>query len=159
MQEQPKATAARWPVYLALALLVIFAVIFVLVFVNASGDTPEGTPVAELTSESYMDIVEPLLANADPERGEVLLTQYDCAACHRMGVANNLAPSFVGIAERAAVQRPPLTAAAYLYEAIIYPDVHVAGSYTGIMPQYYGTRLSEQELGDIIAYLLTPDAE
>ncbi len=163
MEDQTKASSVtpvnRWPLYVALGLLVIFAAIFVIVFVSLSNNAGTQEAAGELTAETYMDIVTPLLANANPENAEVLLVQYDCAACHRQGVANNLAPSFVGMAERAAEARPPLTAAAYIYEAIVHPLEHTLGGYTGIMPQYYGSRLSDQELGDIIAYLLTPDAQ
>jgi mono/diheme cytochrome c family protein len=64
----------------------------------------------------------------------------------------------VGIAERAAARRPPLAAAAYIYESITHPTAYIVEGFSGAMPQNYPERLSERELGDIIAYLLTPDA-
>jgi cytochrome c551/c552 len=152
------AAAARWPVYLALGLLVVFGVIFLVEFISAS-ENSVGKAAEELTSETYMDVVASLLENADPENGAMLIAQYDCAACHRAGVVNHIAPSFVGLAVRAEQARPPLTAAAYIYESIVYPQAHMAGDYSTVMPQNYGARLSESELGDMIAYLLTPDAE
>ncbi len=158
MTDQPqKSTAASWwPVYLAFGLLTIFVVIFVVEFVSTSGENG-GEAAAELTADTYMEVVEPLLANADPVRGGEILAQYDCAACHIAGAASNLAPAFDGLAERAAKARPPLSAAAYIYESIIYPQAHLAGDYSGVMPLNYATRLSDEDLGDMIAYLLTTD--
>jgi hypothetical protein len=70
-----------------------------------------------------------------------------------------MAPAFVGIAERAATRRPPLTAAAYIYESITNPSAFIApGQYNAAMPENFRERLSDRELGDIIAFLLTPDA-
>ena len=99
-----------------------------------------------------------LLQDADPANGASLIEQYECVACHRLAVANNSAPPFVDVAERAATRRPPLTAAAYIYESIVHPAAFVVAGYNTVMPQNFRDRLSDRELGDIIAYLLTPDA-
>ncbi|MBC8099359.1 MAG: hypothetical protein H7Y11_07945, partial [Armatimonadetes bacterium] len=56
--------------------------------------------------------------------------------------------------QRTATRRPPLTAEAYLYESILYPTAYEVEGYTGQMPRTYG-ELSDRDLGDIIAYLLT----
>ncbi|MBZ0293371.1 MAG: cytochrome c [Anaerolineae bacterium] len=153
------AAATRWPVYVVLAMLLIVAAIFVVLFVQSSEPVTTNQPAEVLTSETYLDKVEPLLADAHPENGDALVVTYDCAACHRAGVANHIAPSFEGVAERAAERRPPLTAAAYIYESIIYPYAYEVQGFGGVMPHDYATRLSEDELGDIIAYLLSPDAK
>ena len=97
------------------------------------------------------------MQDADPTNGASLIEQYECVACHRIAV-NNIAPKFVDIAERAATRRPPLTAAAYIYESIVHPAAFVVDGYNTVMPQNFRDRLSDRELGDIIAYLLTPDA-
>lgn len=146
------------PVYVALFLLVAFAVIFAIEFIAASENSPHTEPAENLTIDTYMSDVTPLLTDADPQNGDALIDQYECAACHRAGAENGIAPSFVGVAERAATRRPPLTAAAYLYESIWHPNAYVVEGFSGAMPQNYAERLSERELGDMIAYLLTPDA-
>jgi mono/diheme cytochrome c family protein len=150
--------SARWPVYVALFLLVAFGIIFVVEFIGASENPVESEPPVTLAADTYVDIVTPLLANADPQNGEALLTKYECVACHRAGAENGIAPPYTGIAERAATRRPPLTAAAYIYESIIHPTAYIVDGFSSAMPQNYSERLSERELGDIIAYLLTPDA-
>lgn len=150
--------AARWPAFLVGGLLTVLVTVFSLFFISAS--TPvQDQPAATLTADTYMNTVRPLLANADPQNGEVLLVKHDCAACHRAGAVNKIAPSFVGIAERAANRRPPLTAAAYIYESILHPTAYLVEGFVGAMPQNFSERLSDNELGDIIAYLLTPDAQ
>lgn len=149
-QRQP----ARWPIFVAIALLVVVAAVFVIEFITASA-TPDGQ-ITEITADSYMDIVTPFLADADPQNGAALLEQYGCAACHIVGAANNIAPPFEGLTEVAAQRRPPLTAEAYIYESIIYPSVYVVEGYPPSMAQDYRERLTDDELGDIIAYLLRP---
>lgn len=162
MNENQPRQAARWPLYLVGGLLIVtllaFGALFVVDSVNYQDTIHGDVPPETLTDTSYLDRVEPLLAQADPANGDTLVVQFDCAACHRAGAENGVAPAFSGIAERAAERRPPLAAAAYLYESITRPQAHVVEGFVGAMPQDYATRLTDQQLGDIIAYLLTPEA-
>lgn len=139
------------------ALVTIFGGVFLLEFVLAS-NYHSGADAASLSASTYMDEVERLLVEADPTRGEALLDEHACQVCHAQG-ANNIAPPHEGVATLAAQRRPPLTAAAYLYEAIVYPAAHIVEGYPGSMPTNYGQRLSERELGDILAYLLTQEQD
>jgi mono/diheme cytochrome c family protein len=96
-----------------------------------------------------------LLANADPARGEGLVTRYGCTSCHAgAGAQNRLAPEWTGLAERAADRHPPLPAAAYVYESIVYPRAVEIEGYSGQMPLIYARTIPEADLGDILAYLL-----
>lgn len=162
MTEKAPRRAARWPLYVAGSLLALtllaFAALFVVDSVNYQETVQGDVPAETLTATTYLSLVEPLLAQADPANGGALLAQFDCAACHRAGAANGIAPAFTGIAARAAGRRPPLAAPAYLYESIAHPQAYVVEGYVGAMPQDFAVRLSERQLGDIIAYLLTPDA-
>jgi len=145
-----------WPVYLALGLLVVVAVAFVIEFVSSSTTpAPENLP---LVTDPYSATVTPLLEAADPAHGAALIEQYGCVVCHRLGAENHIAPSFAGIAERASTRRQSWSAADYLYESITDPQAYVVEGYTPAMPQDFRSRLSDRDLGDIIAYLLTPDA-
>jgi mono/diheme cytochrome c family protein len=136
---------------------VIFVVIFLIEFVVASeNNAPAATPTP-MTAASYMDIVEPLLAIGIAENGKTLVeTQYECHACHISG-GGQIAPLFAGVATRAKSENPPLTATAYLYESIINPAAHVVTGFPNAMPANYPSRLSEQEMADILVYLLTLD--
>ncbi|MBI5666610.1 MAG: c-type cytochrome [Chloroflexi bacterium] len=152
--------AARWPVLVAVGLLILITLIFLIEFIlttQAELAARQQAP-GELTENTYLDRVAALLANANPGNGAKLVEKYNCIACHRAGAENRIAPPFAGVAERAPSRRPPLAAEAYLYEAITHPTAYVVEGFTPAMPQNYPDVLSEQELGDIIAYLLTPGA-
>jgi cytochrome c551/c552 len=142
------------PVLVVLSLLLAFSLFFLLEFFSF---TPTETAVEPISEGSYQERVSSLLANADPLGGEALLATYGCVACHRAGAENGIAPSFVGIAERAGERRPPLPAAAYLYESIVNPSAYLVEGYANAMPQNFAARMSDADLGDVIAYLLTPD--
>ncbi|MBI1278478.1 MAG: c-type cytochrome [Anaerolineaceae bacterium] len=160
MTAPSSASTARWPVYLVIGLFVLVTIIFLgaLALTTESELVIPPTVVAALTADTYMDKVSVLLQNADASRGALLVEQHGCTACHREGAVNKIAPSYDGIAERAATRRPPLTAAAYIYESITNPLAFVVEGYNPSMPQNFSQQLSDQELGDIIAYLLTPTA-
>jgi cytochrome c len=149
-----KSLGSQLPLVITGVLLVVITLGFVYAFVLTSTVSPEGAAEV-LTSSTYMDIVTPLLAAADVERGAVLVnSQFECHVCHVQS-AGQVAPTFEGIGVRASSARPPLTAEAYLYEAIMYPSVHVVSGYSASMPANYPTRLEPQQVGDMIAYLLT----
>ncbi len=153
-----ESRAARWPVFVALALLVLITVIFIIEFVlTTESELAAPTPVV-LAADTYQATVAALLADADPANGAQWVEKYNCIACHRAGAENKIAPPFAGVADRASTRRPPLTASAYIYESITQPAAFVVDGFTPAMPQNYPDLLMEQELGDIIAYLLTPDA-
>jgi mono/diheme cytochrome c family protein len=160
MNGSPNTRAIRWPVIVVIGLFVIITLVFTVVFVTTSESESAAAPeaTAELTAAAYMDKVTALLQDASPENGASLIEQYGCVACHRLGVASKVAPSFDGIAERAASRRPPLTAPAYIYESITHPTSYVVEGFQPAMPQNFAERLTDRQLGDIIAYLLTPTA-
>lgn len=158
--ETKKNTTPVLPVYLALGFLIVFAGIFLVEFARMSAGE-SGRPAVDadaLTADSYLDLVTPLLVNADPARGEQLITEKGCVACHVTGAVNNLAPPFAGVADRAKTRRPPLQPEAYLYESITHPTAFEAPGYSAQMPLTYGD-LSDDDLGDLIAYLLTRSEE
>jgi len=145
-----------WPVYLALALLLIFTVALVIAFAAIpSASLATSTPIS---AASYSARVNALLRIGQPEDAEAVIETFGCPACHRVGAQNGVAPSWVGIAARAGTRRPPLSAAEYVYESIVNPSAYVVSGYSDIMPKDFGQRLSDQQLADLIAYLLTPDA-
>ncbi len=156
MREQSPRRTSAWPVYIALGLLGVFGIIFLIEFVNLSrGDGGADT----LTADTYLDIVTSLLADANPANGPILVQQHGCAACHGGNNAGRLAPGYEGLAERAGERRPPLTSAAYIYESIIYPGAYTVEGYQNNMPRLYESQIPHDELGDIIAYLLSGNAE
>jgi mono/diheme cytochrome c family protein len=149
---------AKWPVVLVVLLLVLVTGLFLFEFVVITETelaTPEATP--ELSAQSYQQQVNALLANASADEGAKLVESFQCVVCHR-AAADRIAPSFQGVNERAGLRRPPLSASAYIYESITNPTAYVVEGFAPAMPQDYPHRLTDEQLGDIIAYLLTPGA-
>ncbi len=148
--EHNRSASGMWTVYLALFLLLVIALFFMIFFAVSS--VGEGVEAAStLTAATYLDEVSPLLVNANPQNGAELVQSIGCTACHN----GNIAPDFAGVALRAAQRRPPLTAVAYLYESITHPGAFTVEGYQANMPRIYLADLSGQQIGDIIAYLLT----
>jgi cytochrome c551/c552 len=143
------------PVVVALVLFVVVTVAFMAVFALGS-QTANG--VETLSVAELKDRADALLVDADPERGAALVVTYACTSCHREGAANGIAPAFEGIAARSAERDLQLSAAAYIYQSIAQPGAFLVEGYVNAMPQNYGTRMTDQEMGDVIAYLLQPDA-
>ncbi|GIK29405.1 MAG: cytochrome c [Chloroflexi bacterium] len=157
MNNQTIRKTSVWPVVVAGLFLVGFTVLFVSELLQLSGDESSLPPAGEtLTAQTYQDVVDVLLVNADVERGAALVQRYGCVACHTgAGADNRLAPNWAGLPDRAAERHPPLSAEAYLYESIVYPRAVDIEGYTGTMPLIYGSQIPDDDLGSIIAYLLT----
>jgi len=146
----------RLPLIIVGTLFAVFALVFILTLVEYG----PLVPVVESVSDAALrETVNRLLIDADAGRGEVHSNTYGCATCHVAGAVNNVAPPFAGIADIAAQRRLPMPADVYLYESIVNPGAYIVDSYGNAMPQNYAQRMSEAELGDMIAYLLTQAAE
>jgi len=112
------------------------------------------------------DITQTLPAG-DAAAGEKLTSTLGCVACH---IASNVGPAWratgsePGIGSLAAqlIHDPNYTGHAttpeqYLVESIVDPNVFVVpGFSSGIMPGNYATSLTDQDVADLVAYLLTP---
>ena len=108
------------------------------------------------TEERQAEFVPLPVGNAS--NGEqVFVGEGGCHACHSLDSNNQIiGPSLSGIAVRAAATRPDYSAEMYLYESIVNPNAYiVAGFQGGIMPAGFGQRLSEQQLADLIEFLMT----
>jgi cytochrome c2 len=93
----------------------------------------------------------------DAVRGKVVFEGIGaCLACHQ--VTSDLTvvgPSLQGIANRAGEARPGMSAYDYLRESILDPNTYVlTGFQEGLMPITYELTLSEQDIEDVIAYML-----
>ena len=150
---KPKQTQAA--LILTIALLAAVAFVFVITLVISSATD---TDASSVNQQSYAAEAAAALEGSRPSAGAALIEDHACAACHVLG-NGAVAPLFDGIADRAAQQRPPLSAEQYLYEAIVYPAAYILKPYANAMPNDYDLRLSQQEIGHIIAYLMTLSTE
>lgn len=147
-----KRHGPRMAVALTIALLIIVTIVFVVAFVATSA--PELTSSPAIDAQSYATEVEAALVSASASKGEALIAAFHCGVCHVSG-EGRVAPSFVGIAVRAETRRPPLSAAQYLYESIVSPGAYLVKDYANAMPANFADRLTQAEIGHIIAYLLS----
>jgi mono/diheme cytochrome c family protein len=105
---------------------------------------------------------EPLIPLADestPEgRGRVVFVTSGCNACHAIsGLSSGaVGPTLDGLAGRAGETVADLDAEEYIRQSIIDPSAHVVEGFAdGLMPQTFGETLTQEQLDDLVAFLLT----
>jgi mono/diheme cytochrome c family protein len=96
----------------------------------------------------------------DPERGAQLFTQSiggmpSCSTCHALDHSQIVGPGMAGIGARAASRQAGISAMEYLHTSIIEPGAYVVEGFQNVMPDVYEQRLSEAQIRDLIAYLLS----
>lgn len=103
----------------------------------------------------------------DAARGESLYKQSTigtksaagCVSCHNQDESAGLAdkaPYTAGTGTRAATRVPGMSAEEYIKESILTPNAYVVeGFKEGDMYQTFKDELSEQQIADLVAYLLT----
>jgi cytochrome c2 len=119
---------------------------------------PTVTPTA-----APQDPIALLVSLSDPANGEALFsTFYDqasfaCSTCHNVVNEERLVgPGLLNVSERAQTRVEGEAAERYLYNSIVNPNAYVVEEYVeSLMPQVYMDILDEQEIYDLIAYLLT----
>ena len=102
-----------------------------------------------------------LLAQADAGRSlyfeTTLGTNAGCRICHSLDPGVTLVgPSFAGVATRAETRVPGLSATDYLKQSIVDPDAYVVEGFpAGQMVPNYLDLLSEEDIDNLVAFLLT----
>jgi len=143
---------ARKPSIRAVTGIILLAlIVFIAIIVTVLSNSTPGS--SEINAQSYAEEVAAALANADAQIGGDLVYELECNLCHLQG-DGSVSPLFFGLADVAAERRPPLSAEQYLFEAILFPALHLVEGYSNSMPNNYQDRLSQQDVGHIIAYLL-----
>lgn len=97
-----------------------------------------------------------LAAQTPESRGEALVGQNGCTACHSIDGSPGIAPTWFGLFGEEVELADGTTLIAdeeYVRESILEPQAKIVAGYeTVIMPQF---SFSDEELNDIIAYLQT----
>jgi mono/diheme cytochrome c family protein len=81
-----------------------------------------------------------------------------CIGCHPVepDKQTGAGPNLSNIGNHAATTVKGMSAHDYLRQSIVDPDAHLAGGYQeDIHPKGYGDVLTQQQIDDLIAYLLT----
>ena len=77
-----------------------------------------------------------------------------CMTCHTLDGTELVGPSLQGIASRAASETD-LSAEDYLRQSITDPAAYIVDGYADVMNKEYGSKLSEEDVNNVIAFLLT----
>jgi cytochrome c551/c552 len=128
-----------------------------------STDVPTDVPTDTVTTtvasadSGLPASIAALLPTADPVRGSELALQNGCSACHSLDEGVKVVgPSWYDLGNHAATRVAGESAPLYLYNSIVLPNQYILeGFLANLMPQTYADQLSEQEMADLIAYLLT----
>lgn len=126
-----------------------------------SGAQPVAVLVAEVTPEATVESAPEIVGDA--ARGETLFTSGvngapPCTSCHTVSAGRSgfqLGPSLRDIGTNAALRAEGMTAEAYLRQSILEPGAFVVPGFRDMMYPHFADHLSEQDLADLIAYLLT----
>jgi mono/diheme cytochrome c family protein len=100
------------------------------------------------------------LEAGDVARGEVLFTESidgapPCSTCHSTDGSALVGPSLLDYATTAATHAGDASIEEYTHASIVQPAAYVVSDFPNAMYNQYGQRLSEQQIADLIAYLLT----
>ena len=104
---------------------------------------------------------------ADPKAGESIYYETTsavnagCRICHSLEKGETIiGPSFYGIADRADERVPGMSAEDYLRQSIVEPNAFVVPGYpAGQMIQNFGQILTEEQINDLIAFLMTMEED
>jgi len=90
----------------------------------------------------------------DAATGAALYESLGCKQCHSVDGSALVGPSFQGLGNRAAGRETGFSAQQYLAESIIKPCNFVVTGFTCVMPQNFGERVTQDDLANLIAFLL-----
>ena len=141
-------------------------VILILVLAACGGDDEEEQPAAPAEAPAPTEVPAPA---GDPETGkEVFLNKGGCGACHviegvdlAIGVVGPDMTHLAARVEETAQEAGVANGAEYLRQSILEPNAYVVEEcptgpcIAGTMPQTFQATLTEEEVNDIVAYLLT----
>ena len=98
----------------------------------------------------------------DPAAGDKLfhtvqpITGMACSTCHNTDTDKRLVgPGLLDIAKRAATRVEGVGATEYIHTSIVNPSAYVVEGYQDIMPKNWGKAFTDDQLNDLMAYLLT----
>lgn len=100
------------------------------------------------------------LPEGDAARGEILFHEGingapACSSCHHTNSETLVGPGLQGVSERASTRVEGLSAKEYILTSILQPANFVVSGFSNLMYTGYHSKLSSQNLADLIAYLLT----
>lgn len=125
--------------------------------VAPSGDVPAAMSVPDTPVEVAPTAVPeaPVVATGDATNGEVLFAAQGCSGCHSTGENRIVGPGLSGVGVRAEIRVEGQSANDYLTMSIKSPNDFLVPDFPGIMPGNFGSSMSETEISDLVAYLIS----
>lgn len=121
--------------------------------------------LAELSTEAIFaglpaDFADALAA-ANPDNGTNIALTSGCIGCHNLDPTVQMTgPTWHNVGDTAVSRVPAESPALYLYHSIVDPNLYVVPNYpANIMPQTYADTLSQEQLADLVAYLLAQNGQ
>jgi len=120
----------------------------------------EATALGQVT---LVQVVEPGQESADPVvRGQLVYTQNGCGGCHTLGTisAGVVGPVLTNIGTEAGTMKAGMSAEDYIRESILNPNAFITPKCPNgpcpqsVMPQDWSTKLTEEQINDLVAFLL-----
>lgn len=131
-----------------------------------------GESVETISSMNIDEIVTSVASvTGDPARGEALYLNnarteanalLGCSTCHEAGIVGPLNTGTWTRVETERLSDPALsgyTAEQYVIESIVNPSAYVVATFTDAMPQDFASRMTVQDVADILAYIRTLTSE
>jgi cytochrome c2 len=143
--------------HLIFSLLGVVAFTAILTACSSSAEEVAEMPTAVTDTQTSISVPDPARGQLIYELGPEGVYEPFCSNCHTLTNLDHLGPGFEGLAERAATQVPGLTAEEYIRQSIVDPAAYIVeGNWPEeeFMPTNYGEAYSEQDINDLIAFLL-----
>ena len=150
------ARGVKWQMVPAVAVVLLIVLIALMIF--RSNTAAESSQILTLGSS-----VGPQPDDMPLSPGEALFKQAThndapgCLACHSLEADVVLVgPSLAGITQRTTDRQPEREITAYLRESIVSPDAYIVDGYTpSVMYQQYEDLLTDDQIDDLVAFMLT----
>jgi cytochrome c oxidase subunit 2 len=109
-------------------------------------------------SDDEATVETQLVGNA--ERGAELYTatinrQPSCASCHSLDGTELVGPTLAGFGEVAGERVADQSAAEYAHLSIVEPGDYLVDGYQNVMPATYDETFTEQQIADLVAFILS----
>ena len=151
------------------AILIAVFLLIVFVLVGRTTSEPSLAPAAisvAATPEATAVVTDEAAGTVligDPVRGQDIFRNGlngapACKSCHATTAGHTmfaLAPNLKGIAERAATRVAGMTAPQYIEDSIRHPEDYLVSGFRPIMYPNFGKDYSDQDIADVVAYLMT----
>ena len=102
-----------------------------------------------------------LPAQGDPAHGADIFNNGKgdapaCATCHNLDTTTKIGPGLSGLSDRAGSRVSGQSAREYVFTHIAAPGTYVVPGFGNIMYNQYATKLSPQDIADVMAFVLGP---